>query len=145
MCASRNVLRTSERLMVLPSASAGAGHVFCVSRCTDRDCCGNGGGARVENDHFLPNHHGGFAQNGHFRSSTAVEIGKILIFCRPPRWKCPPRSFLAKNRGGNRKIAHILPSTAVETENTAIFRKKPRCSPSQRSFSRRPPRCSVPK
>ena len=86
---------------------AGAGHVFCVSRCSDRDCCGNGGGARVENDHFLPNHHGGFAQNGHFRSSTAVEIGKILIFCRLPRWKPKIRPYSAKNRGARLRNGHF--------------------------------------
>ena len=94
--------------MVLPSAPAGAGHVFCVSRRTDRDCCGNGGGARVKNDHFLPNHHGSFSQNDHFRLSTVVEMAKMSIFDRQPRWKCSKRPFSVKNRGGNAQNAHFL-------------------------------------
>ena len=92
--------------MVLPSAPAGAGHVFCVSRCTDRDCCGNGGGARVENGYFHASEGSEIAkmviftfprglkcQNGHFHASEGSETAKMVIFTFPRGLKLPKWSF----------------------------------------------------
>ena len=73
MCASRNVLRTSERLMVLPSAPAGAGHVFCVSRLLSLRFDKGTGITRRENGHILISEAYPFSENG--RILTDLGLG----------------------------------------------------------------------